>query len=161
MRKAKLITALSLTVVMLVAMTGLVVADGVPDNIRFFGDITDADGNPYPCTVEIKNSSDGSIGTHNTPANGHYTIPDPLVVSSGFTAVAEKNDTYRMYINGNLVDTKVIDGDDWSQTPGGGYWETTWYYEWSYQIPEFATIAIPVASILGLLFFFNHRKRKE
>jgi len=27
-------------------------------------------------------------------------------------------------------------------------------------IPEFTTIAIPVAAILGLLFFFNHRKRR-
>jgi hypothetical protein len=27
-------------------------------------------------------------------------------------------------------------------------------------IPEFSTIAIPVASIVGLLFFFNHRKRR-
>jgi hypothetical protein len=29
------------------------------------------------------------------------------------------------------------------------------------EIPEFSTIAIPVASILGLLFFFNYRKRKR
>ena len=28
-------------------------------------------------------------------------------------------------------------------------------------IPEFRTIAIPITSILGLLFFFNHRKRRE
>jgi hypothetical protein len=28
-------------------------------------------------------------------------------------------------------------------------------------IPEFSTIAIPVASILGLLFFFNYRKRRR
>jgi hypothetical protein len=28
-------------------------------------------------------------------------------------------------------------------------------------IPEFSTIAIPVAAILGLLFFFNHRKRRN
>jgi thermitase len=28
-------------------------------------------------------------------------------------------------------------------------------------IPEFATIAIPVAAILGLLFFFNYRKRRK
>ena len=28
-------------------------------------------------------------------------------------------------------------------------------------IPEFATIAIPVAGILGLVLFFNHRKRKR
>ena len=29
------------------------------------------------------------------------------------------------------------------------------------EIPEFATIALPAASILGLLFFFNHRKRRK
>ncbi len=28
-------------------------------------------------------------------------------------------------------------------------------------IPEFSTIAIPIAAILGLLFFFNHRKRRR
>jgi hypothetical protein len=28
-------------------------------------------------------------------------------------------------------------------------------------IPEFSTIAIPIASILGLLFFFNYRKRRK
>ncbi len=28
-------------------------------------------------------------------------------------------------------------------------------------IPEFSTIAIPIVSILGLLFFFNHRKRRK
>ena len=28
-------------------------------------------------------------------------------------------------------------------------------------IPEFSTIAIPIASILGLLFFFNRHKRRE
>ena len=32
---------------------------------------------------------------------------------------------------------------------------------WATSIPEFATIAIPVATILGLLFFFNHRKRRK
>ena len=29
------------------------------------------------------------------------------------------------------------------------------------EIPEFSTIALPVASILGLLFFFNYRKRRK
>ena len=28
-------------------------------------------------------------------------------------------------------------------------------------VPEFTTIAIPVAAILGLFFFFNHRKRRK
>jgi hypothetical protein len=31
----------------------------------------------------------------------------------------------------------------------------------THQVPEFTTIAIPVASILGLLFFFNRRKRRR
>ncbi len=30
----------------------------------------------------------------------------------------------------------------------------------TYDVPEFSTIAIPVAAILGLLFFFNHRKKR-
>ena len=48
MRKAKvkLITALSLTVVMLAAMTGIAAA-GETDGIRFEGTITKADGGPY------------------------------------------------------------------------------------------------------------------
>jgi len=29
------------------------------------------------------------------------------------------------------------------------------------EIPEFPTMAIPVAGVIGLLFFFNHRKRRE
>ncbi|RZN33440.1 MAG: PEF-CTERM sorting domain-containing protein [Methanophagales archaeon ANME-1-THS] len=29
------------------------------------------------------------------------------------------------------------------------------------QIPEFGTLAIPAAAIIGLLFFFNHRKHKN
>ena len=33
-------------------------------------------------------------------------------------------------------------------------------FKWT-EVPEFATIAIPVAAILGLLFFYSHRKRKE
>ncbi len=28
-------------------------------------------------------------------------------------------------------------------------------------IPEFSTVAIPVAAVLGLVFFFQHRKKKE
>lgn len=28
-------------------------------------------------------------------------------------------------------------------------------------VPEFSTIAIPVVAILGLLFFFNYRKRRR
>ena len=40
--------------------------------------------------------------------------------------------------------------------------KTAWSHDCGFhQIPEFSTIAIPIASILGLLFFFNHRKRRK
>jgi hypothetical protein len=29
------------------------------------------------------------------------------------------------------------------------------------QIPEFPTIALPIAAVIGLVFFFQHKKRKE
>ncbi len=39
---------------------------------------------------------------------------------------------------------------------------TAWSHDGAfYNVPEFATIAIPVAMILGLLFFFNHRKHRR
>ena len=47
-----------------------------------------------------------------------------------------------------------LDGQEWAHT---AYSHDAGFY----QIPEFTTIAIPVASILGLLFFFNHRKRRK
>ncbi len=36
-----------------------------------------------------------------------------------------------------------------------------WTYIWDYTIPEFATIALPAVSVLGLFLFFNHRKRRK
>jgi len=30
-----------------------------------------------------------------------------------------------------------------------------------YPIPEFPTVALPIAAVLGLVFFFQHRKKKE
>lgn len=41
---------------------------------------------------------------------------------------------------------------------------TAWSHDGAFyqgEIPEFSTIAIPIAAVLGLLFFFNHRKRRE
>jgi hypothetical protein len=46
-----------------------------------------------------------------------------------------------------LVDNVEVNGE----VIGGG----------NEEIPEFSTIALPAASILGLLFFFNYRKRRK
>ena len=161
MRKAKVITVVALAVVMLAAMTGIAAA--AEEWIRFEGTITDSDGNGVPgVTVEIKKNDTwawNSMGTNMTNSSGHYNIPSssPYYVD---TEVSSKADVYRLYISNTQVDEQAIDG--W-ESEGGfrfvSFWSTTWSYE--YSIPEFATIAIPVAAILGLVLFFNHRKRKR
>ena len=52
------------------------------------------------------------------------------------------------------ADNYLGGGDDWAHT--------AWSHDCGYyQVPEFTTIAIPVAAVLGLLFFFNHRKHRR
>ena len=52
-------------------------------------------------------------------------------------------------------------GMDTIVATGAGETSNVAHKAWQSCIPEFSTIAIPVASILGLLFFFNHRKRRR
>jgi len=129
--------------------------EGDDPKIKFYGTITDAEGNPYVGhTVEIKKKSLGlwrSMGTDVTDSNGSYEI--------GYTYVVFKNDTYRMYIDGKEVDERYI--DNWTYDGKEKRFITKWSYRWDYQIPEFTNIAIPAAAMLGLLFIFNHRKRRK
>ena len=127
--------------------------------IKFYGTITDAEGNPYVGhTVEIKKKSVcvwpfkwWSVGTDVTDSNGSYEI--------GYKCVAFKKDTYKMYIDGKEVDTRYI--DNWTYDDREKCFIIKWSYRWDYQIPEFTNIAIPAAAMLGLLFIFNHRKRRK
>jgi len=127
--------------------------------IKFYGTITDAEGNPYVGhTVEIKKKSVcvwlfnwWSVGTDVTDSNGSYEI--------GYKCVAFKKDTYKMYIDGKEVDTRYI--DNWTYDDMEKCFITKWSYRWDYQIPEFTNIAIPAVAMLGLLFILNHRKRRK
>ena len=135
--------------------------EGDDPKIKFYGTITDAEGNPYVGhTVEIKKYSFGlwrSMGTDVTDSNGSYEI--------GYTYFrGNKEDTYKMYIDGEEVDERYI--ESWTYDGYSGttyYWIARWSYRWDYQyqIPEFTNIAIPAAAMLGLLFIFNHRKRRK
>jgi len=54
------------------------------------------------------------------------------------------------------VDIYVVNNkDDWEE---GNTYKVNVGFE---AIPEFATIAIPVAAIIGLLFLFSQRRKKE
>ena len=147
---------------------GDVVEDPIEDPIMVYGTITDGNGDGIVgATVEIKKrtswrlgswcSLPGPSGTSMiTDSNGEYSTRWIYPFVEGYGCPI---DDYRMYVDGQLVAEEYIDFDNW-------FWEDPWWefkfsYQWDYQIPEFATIALPVASILGLLFFFNHRKRRK
>lgn len=82
---------------------------------------------------------------------------------------------YKLYIGGTPDEGKFIgirDGIDYDdpeevKDPYGFIWhgndDCYYIYDWHKQgeIPEFSTIAIPIASILGLLFLFNRRKQRN
>ena len=58
--------------------------------------------------------------------------------------------------------TGTTAGMDTIVATGAGETSNVAYKTWTEEyIPEFSTIAIPVALILGLLFFFNYRKRRK
>jgi len=135
------------------------------DFVKFYGTITDANGDPYVGhTVEIKKQSFWpfewtSMGSNVTNSSGYYEIGKTI---RGHTFVFYENDTYRMFIDGTQVDERYI--NNWNYDCGGSCCYITWSfwsYQWNYQIPEFATIAIPAVAVLGLFLFYSHRKRKE
>lgn len=127
--------------------------------IKFYGNITDSNGDPMPgVEVEIK-KEDGliwnCIGKDTTDGNGYYEIGYEHL---GLLYVEGKDDTYRMYIDGNEVQTQYI--DDWVLDEVTGILIKKWYYsyEWNAEIPEFSTIAIPAAMVIGLVFFMQRRR---
>ena len=137
------------------------------DPLKIYGIILDGNGNPdvgRKVIIEKENvwwggpwrPLEAPLGWGYMPITndtGYYSTGWCFVVSQGY---GNPIDNYRMYIDGNLVAERYMGWDDWDKE-----WCIFWSHRWDYQIPEFTTIAIPVASILGLLFFFNHRKRRK
>ena len=186
MAKAKVITALALTVVMLVVMTGLAAAQsiqscdssGAPKDVFGINDgiyVTGTNLSDDPTNsgkIWIVENCDWGVGyDQKNLSNYSYhfgTYPDVYVTGIGasggkFTpndpvdicAVTDLSGVYPDYYD-IIYD---VDGDglydygtDLVDKFGCHGFET---------IPEFATIAIPVAAILGLVLFYSHRKRKE
>ena len=194
MKKAKVITVLSLTVVMLAAMTGLAVAD--PEGI-------------YPVPIHANNVPiDGSIFTYNvtivtTAAGNHYynMSTDTDEIEAHMTGPVGCNDASGYTANFTGWTTTSDISMIWNATGPNSTVGTSYYFDLEVRaktplatenlyyvvkmhdnegntynlgvaeeaegtchgttIPEFATIAIPVAAILGLVLFFNHRKRKR
>ena len=95
---------------------------------------TDAVGNPQD-----------NLNTFNLSAADVY-IRVPFTIN--FTDPPEFGFTLYIYAENDLTGKERVKT---AYSHDGGYTH----------VPEFSTIAIPVAAILGLLFFFNHRKRRK
>jgi hypothetical protein len=174
MRKAKVITALALTVVMLAAMTGLAAATDIkatPD-----GDLELVPNSYVETTASITDIS--GTGERTLKVAGPwlqdisdltFKVHDP---KTGVTSAESTGSIEYKYTpdTGSYVLTVYVKAA--LGTEGNRY--TMWYADMSSDkndvvvatvqgtsIPEFATIAIPVAAILGLVLFFNHRKHKK
>ena len=112
------------------------------------------------------------------------TVTGPGTLTFYWKVSSEEGWDYLVYIDG--AQQGSISGEvDWHQMSyniGSGPHTLNWTYEKDFclsggsdcgwldkveftpdtqPIPEFSTIAIPIASILGLLFFFNYRKRRR
>jgi len=123
--------------------------------IKFEGYLTDENGNAlHPANVQITRGSYTWIA--DTNSDGYYVTPAIQYLGSG-----SKAGIYDMYIDGEHVQTRDIKEDEFlCADPDCCSWICQWN-RYGYVIPEFSTIAIPIASILGLLFFFNRRKHRK
>ena len=160
----------------LLVFTATVAAETDEDPFMIYGTILDANGDPVVgCDVEILKQHDlfGEIvwmplvGVEwpglekpqlTTDVTGYYSTGWCFLLGGGgVQGYGYPLDNYRMYLDGSLVETKdLTDMQIWEGTH-----TIYWKHQWNYQIPEFATIAMPAASILGLLLFFRHRKRRK
>ena len=138
------------------------------DPFMIYGYITDAEGNPlqgYEVIIKKQHNWKGEEVWRElkgwrgwdymniTNESGYYSTGwcDPIKQKYGVPW-----DYYRMYINGKLVDERYIGIKDWEKS-GIFFWK----YQWNYEIPEFTTVAVPIAAIFGLILLFNHRKRRK
>ena len=176
MRKAKVITALALTVAMLVAMPGIAAAltmiaatDGSGNDKYTFspGENVYVTGVNLPTddSVDVYVTQNVSWSNGDSIANAgvilvRYNVNSTQVENTLFLGtVSNAGGTYDIPYPGTY--DIVYDADQDGTYDGGADYVDYVTCTGFETIPEFATIAIPVAAILGLLFFYNYRKRKE
>ena len=89
------------------------------------------------------------------PNNWDNVTPKTYIVTIDFYLYSDDKDGK----------TYITDTIEFSWDPTAGVWEQLHKYTiWSdgeTEIPEFSTIAIPVAGILGLIFLFSRRRKQK
>jgi len=192
MRKVKVITALSLAVLMLVSLSNTVSAEATNGPPVGEQKVEFNPTNPVinkPVMVTIMWWIDETEGRCNKTYMGPFNLSIDLIDPDGdevadwaihkdtteiFTFQADKDTPYTYVFTETLpgdigkyrLDVQIVATGDVCKVPVGKSGNSHPLLVASEggsftSVPEFSTIAIPVAAILGLLFFFNHRKRKK
>jgi hypothetical protein len=128
------------------------------DPIMFEGYITDAGGNGISgVQVDIKRTVSMGVYTwsakEKTDKDGYFKTPKQQIID---TQPVDVNGIYKLYLDNVQVKEKNIGKREFDDVGN-----CIWSHSWTHEIPEFSTIVLPVASILGLLFFFNRRKHRK
>ncbi len=180
MRRAKVITALVLTAVMLTVMTGIAVATPSTTTSPASVDVDISTNTPTTITVKhIIEPGDylaDAISFRLTRTQGNVT---DLELQFKQPSAGTESGIYEREVNFTWTNDSDPDYLElWVKAKSGApvgaeYDIIIWDWGWgthidvsaatvtATNIPEFATIALPVAAILGLLFFFNRRKHKK
>ena len=126
--------------------------------IKFDGYIKDANGNPVSYEgVEITRG--GYTWSGVTDQNGYYStgtvLYNPPELKEGYYVMVVRGQSKTEYIDASRF---VFHTEGYQDCYDLCSWDRNLDPS---EIPEFSTIAIPIAMILGLLFFFNRRKHRK
>jgi hypothetical protein len=167
----KLVVVFAVTFFMATALAGLAAAMPAQIHILPEGEINLVPGEYVETTAHLYDMyCDGSTRTlaiavsSGTPSDLKFKI-------AGDTNVGDIEYSYTPVAGTKTYDIQVeiqaatgTEGNDYTlyyEDVQDGVWDVASATVHTTAIPEFATIAIPVVSILGLLFFFNYRKHKK
>lgn len=129
----------------------------------FYGKVYDNDGNPISGKKVVIQKSDG-WGISAQAIEGNY--------EKSATIPTYRNDQYKMKIDGIEIETRELTSNDWKEEWhldfNKGFW-MDYSCNWDHnkpptdhnQIPEFPAVALPVAAVIGIVFFFQQRKEKK
>ena len=176
MNKMSMLTVLVIAIA-IVGLVSPVIAGRPCYHIKVMGTIINEDGNPAEGWRVKVNFMDYGYGwqtlvNKTTDLNGYYestcsgAVPCDGSSNCPIPLGQCENRDYKRWIcdsGGNLL----VDGEVWC--PECDDWDSdgvcACVLGWNYdaepeEIPEFATIAIPIVLLFGMVLFFNHRKRR-
>ena len=157
-----LLLSMVLSVVMVVVdEDGEPIAGGGHTQTDFTGNVVDEDGKPI-AGAEVNVTCGGHTQTDFTDSDGNYGVDFTGTCSAGHIVnVTATHQGRTGSSSGKIKDYHVVQIVDIDVTTPIPEFVQIVDIDVTTPIPEFTTIAIPAATILGLLFFFNHRKRKK